>query len=42
MAIQSEFLEEQLESLLEAAHRRQGHVFYVDAAHFVQGAFLCC
>ena len=41
MAIQAEFLEEQLESLLEAAHRRQGHVFFVDAGHFEQGAFLC-
>ena len=42
MAIQAEFLEEQLESLLEAAHRRQGHLFFVDVGHFVQGAFLCC
>jgi len=42
VAVQAEFLEEQLEPLLETARRGQGHVFFVDAAHFVQGAFLCC
>ena len=42
MAVQAEFLEEKLEPLLEAARRGQSHVFFVDAAHFVQGALLCC
>ncbi len=42
MATQAKFLEETLEPLLEAARRGNGHVFFVDAAHFVQGAFLCC
>jgi transposase len=37
-----EFLEEKLEPVLEAARSGEGHVFFVDAAHFVQGAFLCC
>ena len=32
----------ELEPLLEAARSGQGQVFFVDAAHFVQGAFLCC
>lgn len=27
---------------LEAAQAGQGHVFFVDAAHFVYGTFLCC
>lgn len=27
---------------LDAAARGQGHVFFVDAAHFVFGTFLCC
>lgn len=27
---------------LEAAQAEQGHVFFVDAAHFVFGTFLCC
>jgi transposase len=27
---------------LEAARAGQGHVFFVDAAHFVFGTFLCC
>lgn len=27
---------------LEAAQAGQGHVFFVDAAHFVFGTFLCC
>lgn len=41
-ATQAKFLEETLEPKLESARRREGHVFFVDAAHFVQGAFLCC
>lgn len=42
MATQAEFLGKTLEPLLEAARSGDGHVFFVDAAHFVQGAFLCC
>ncbi len=42
VATQAEFLEEKLEPLLEAARGGTGQVFFVDAAHFVQGAFLCC
>ena len=42
MAVQAEVLEDQLEPVLEAARSGDGHVFFVDAAHFVQGAFLCC
>ncbi len=41
-ATQAEFLDQKLEPLLEQARAGQGHVFFVDAAHFVQGAFLCC
>jgi len=41
-AIQAEFLATQLEPLLEEARTGRGHVFFVDAAHFVMGAFLCC
>jgi transposase len=39
---QATFLAEQLEPALAMARRGQGHVFFVDAAHFVMGAFLCC
>lgn len=39
---QAEFLAVKLEPALEQARTGQGHVFFVDAAHFVQGAFLCC
>ena len=42
IAIQAEFLETKLEPALQAARAGQGHVFFVDAAHFVMGAFLCC
>jgi hypothetical protein len=28
--------------VLVAAQSGQGHVFFVDAAHFVFGTFLCC
>ncbi len=41
-AIQAEFLETKLEPLLEEARAGKGHVFFVDAAHFVMGAYLCC
>jgi len=41
-ATQAEFLGQTLEPLLEQARAGQGQVFFVDAAHFVQGAFLCC
>ena len=42
VATQAEFLEGKLPPLLAEARSGQGHVFFVDAAHFVQGAFLCC
>jgi transposase len=42
VAIQAEFRETKLEPLLEQARSASGHVFFVDAAHFVMGAFLCC
>jgi transposase len=41
-ATQAEFLETKLEPLLEQARAGKDHVFFVDAAHFVMGAFLCC
>jgi hypothetical protein len=31
-----------LKSRLDAARAGTGHVFFVDAAHFVFGTFLCC
>ena len=42
MADQSQFLRDELTPCLEAAQAGQGHVFFVDAAHFVFGTFLCC
>jgi transposase len=39
---QAKFLETDLEPCLNAAIAGQGHVFFVDAAHFVFGTFLCC
>ena len=39
---QSAFLEAELKPRLEAAQAGRGHVFFVDAAHFVFGTFLCC
>jgi transposase len=39
---QSKFLETDLKPCLDAAVAGQGHVFFVDAAHFVFGTFLCC
>ena len=42
VATQQQFRDQQLEPVLESARHGQGHVFFVDAAHFVMGAFLCC
>ncbi len=42
VAIQAKFLETDLKPRLDAAVTGQGHVFFVDAAHFVFGTFLCC
>jgi transposase len=39
---QAKFLETNLKPCLDAAVVGQGHVFFVDAAHFVFGTFLCC
>jgi hypothetical protein len=41
VAIQKEFLDQQLQPALDAAVEGKGHVFFVDAAHFVFGTFLC-
>jgi transposase len=41
VATQAAFLETKLEPLLQAARAGYGQVFFVDAAHFVMGAFLC-
>jgi transposase len=40
--IQARFLETNLKPCLDVAVAGQGHVFFVDAAHFVFGTFLCC
>jgi len=42
VAEQRQFYEEQLKPCLDAAQNGEGHVFFVDAAHFVFGTFLCC
>jgi transposase len=42
VAEQQRFHDEELKPRLEAAQAGQGHVFFVDAAHFVFGTFLCC
>lgn len=42
VAIQAEFLEAKLKPELQAAQSGVGHVFFVDAAHFVYGTYLCC
>jgi transposase len=42
VATQAEFLATKLEPALAKARAGEGHVFFVDAAHFVMGAFLCC
>jgi transposase len=39
---QKEYLDTKLRPRLEEAKAGQGHVFFVDAAHFVYGTFLCC
>ena len=39
---QADFLETELKPRLDAAVAGDGHVFFVDAAHFVFGTFLCC
>ena len=39
---QADFLEGELKPRLDAARAGEGHVFFVDAAHFVFGTFLCC
>lgn len=42
VATQAEFLETKLEPVLAEARAGRGHVFFVDGAHFVMGAYLCC
>jgi transposase len=42
LAEQRRFLAEELKPRLDAAVAGEGHVFFVDAAHFVFGTFLCC
>jgi transposase len=39
---QAKFLDTELKPKLDNAQAGQGHVFFVDAAHFVFGTFLCC
>jgi transposase len=39
---QAKFLDTELKPNLDAALAGTGHVFFVDAAHFVLGTFLCC
>lgn len=39
---QAAFLRDELEPVLTQARAGQRGVFFVDAAHFVQGSFLCC
>jgi transposase len=39
---QADFLDAELKPRLDDAHAGRGHVFFVDAAHFVFGTFLCC
>jgi transposase len=41
-ATQAEFKAQKLDPVLVAAQAGQRDVFFVDAAHFVRGAFLCC
>jgi transposase len=40
--VQRQFLTAELQPALDAAQAGTGHVFFVDAAHFVYGTFLCC
>jgi transposase len=39
---QAEFREQKLEPALAEAREGAAHLFFVDAAHFVMGSFLCC
>ena len=39
---QAAFLDAELKPCLDAAAAGTGHVFFVDAAHFVFGTFACC
>ena len=41
VADQAAFLETKLKPVLATAQAGEGHVFFVDAAHFVFGTFLC-
>jgi transposase len=41
-ADQAAFYDDQLKPRLDRAQALNGHVFFVDAAHFVYGTFLCC
>lgn len=40
--IQQKFLENELQPVLDQAQAGHGHVYFVDAAHFVYGTYLCC
>jgi transposase len=42
VAAQALFHDVELKPRLDAAAARQEHIFFVDAAHFVFGTFLCC
>jgi len=42
VAEQAVFYDAELKPRLDAALAGRGHVFFVDAAHFVFGTFLCC
>jgi transposase len=42
VATQAPFHDTELRPCRDAAQAGQGHVFFVDAAHFVFGTFLCC
>ena len=41
-ATQAEYLQQKLEPALAEARAGVAHLFFVDAAHFVMGSFLCC
>jgi len=40
--IQALFLDTELKPKLDSAQAGEGHVFFVDAVHFVLGTYLCC
>lgn len=42
MKDQADFQRDELQPVLDDAVAGTGHVFFVDAAHFVFGTFLCC